>query len=328
MSLAYFKLNKQYKSMDILSKIKFFYKYANDLNEASYAVEKLKSDKFFDSSLWFSKNPSVSNIDKSFAIFDKKLQNKVKEYGIDYEDSIEYKELKEFIIQSFNEKFGRFKLNAKKVVNLLEDQGNTGLYVLIHDLIHQVFQFYFTDAIESQIYEDDEESGYYIPLLDRLYEDIASSLSNFQPKMSDQGIFAYLDNLFIIKGSEYIKENDGIENFKSLVNEVFTIAKSELRQKKVNNKLKQFADGFFSKLKGQILNKMTSILDQIEDEEELSSIWRLSGLQDEFEKEYYKRIDESELLNEEDAVVLRNWLMSCIKKANEILNKDYYSDED
>jgi len=308
-----------------MSLIQKFYKILTakkDSNNAVSAVEKLKNDNFFDSSLWFTKYPAISNLEKNFNIIDKKLKQKTKYNGFDYVDSPEYAELKEYILNSFDSYFKRFKLRSYKVEEFLSDQNSDDLFLLMHDLIHQVFQRYFVESIEAQSFSQDDDPGYYIPIMDRLYEDAASSLSNFQPKNSTQGLFTYLEDLFRIYGSNYEASE---ENLKSLIHEVFNIAKKELRSQS-DNRFKQFADGFLSKLKGEMLNRAGKIAKLVK--EDLSEVWSYYNLQEEYQSEYYERLDSHDLLDEEKAVILRNWLMGCIKKANEVLNKDYYNSED
>lgn len=310
--------------LNVIKRIHKFYKLANDSNNAASAVEKLKTDKFFDSSLWFTKDPAISNAAKNFNLIDKKLKQKVKDNGFDYSESPEYSELKEYILSSFDNYFKRFKLRSYEVEELLSDQENEDLFILMHDLIHQVFQRDFTQAIQSQSVDLDDDPGYYIPLMDRLYEDAASSLSNFQPKKSTQGLFEYLERLFQINAPDYEPSE---ENLKELINYVFNIAKQELR-KNGDNKFKQFADGFLSKLKGQMLNK-DNLLEALSlAEDDFGDIWKHYNLQELYEPEYYERLNDHDLLDEEKAVVLRNWLMSCLNKAKEVLNKDYYEDEE
>jgi len=312
--------------LNVIKRIFKFYKLANDSNSASLAVEKLKNDKFFDSSLWFTKDPAISNAAKNFNLIDKKLKQKVKSSGFDYIESREYSELKEYILSSFDKHFKRFKLRSLDVESLLSDQEQEDLFILMHDLIHQVFQKDFTQAIQSQSVDLDDDPGYYIPLMDRLYEDAASSLSNFRPKKSSQGLFEYLERLFQINVPDYEESEEGL---KELINNVFNIAKQELR-KNGDNKFKQFADGFLSKLKGQMLDR-DNLLEALHlAQNDFGDIWKHYNLQELYEPEYYERLNDHDLLDEEKAVVLRNWLMGCINKAKEVLNKDYdeYNDEE
>src|SRR5690606_1572472 len=104
---------------------------------------------------------------------------------------------------------------------------------------------------------------------------------------------------------------------KNLINEVFKIAKNELRSQK-DNKFKQFADGFLSKLKGQMLDthNFNYVINKVTAKNSLEDVWDLYGLQESNEDAYYERLDDSSLLDEEKAILLRNWLMACIKKTN------------
>jgi len=202
----------------------------------------------------------------------------------------------------------------------------------------------FTESLEKQnvhIFadEDDEDydEEYYIPLLDRIYEDIASSLSNFQPKKSNQGLFEYLKDVFII---EFNKEKQSDDDFplyvkdkvylkemtRRAIENTFKVAKRDLRSKNVSSKIKQFADGFFSKLKHHMLNNIS--LDNLSDYDIAKSIFKKIDPQSHFEPEYYKRLDEHQVVDDEIDLALREWLMKCNNKANEILNKNYSESED
>lgn len=333
----------------LTDKINFFLRKAQDLNSAALGVEKLRNDNLLKNNLLFTKKPTTSNIEKEFGKINKKLKNYAEGIFGSYADSPIYEEFIDFVLDTYDSIFRKYKISANRVYHYLDEQSRENdekidLFILIHDLIHQALQSNFTESLEKQnvhIFadEDDEDydEEYYIPLLDRIYEDIASSLSNFQPKKSNQGLFEYLKDVFII---EFNKEKQSDDDFplyvkdkvylkemtRRAIENTFKVAKRDLRSKNVSSKIKQFADGFFSKLKHHMLNNIS--LDNLSDYDIAKSIFKKIDPQSHFEPEYYKRLDEHQVVDDEIDLALREWLMKCNNKANEILNKNYSESED
>jgi hypothetical protein len=301
-----------------------------DNNDAAFDFEKLRHDKV-NKDLWFSKEKSTSNADKIFATIDKKIIEAIKKNSYSDVDIGEFYKSSElidnyitYVIQSFNKNFP--DLNGMKVLNYLEDQdfmeGANPIFLLMHDLIHYSLQSDFNERLSSQTQEMDDEPSYYIPLMDRVYEDIASSLSNFQPKKSSQGIFEYLEKIFQLKLEEHDNYPDlEIEDCKEVINSTFNHAKNELRGRlndKFPNKVKQFLDGFFSRMKFFMLKNLENAFDTIRTIDDLYNRFKL---QENFEKEYYSRMDNSEILEQETSSNLRKWMIDCLNQASKLINQ-------
>ena len=319
------------------------------------------------SDLWFGNRMAQLNDDiNNFAIFDKKVKDAIKDlgdnYGIVDSSSDGYvssfylshdktQELIKFICDSYNRKFP--KINAYDVLNHLENEGSLDpksgivvnpIFILIHDLIHQVIEYDFVNQLETQ---QDEEGDEVITLMDQLNEDLASSLSGFQPTASrtSQGLAAYIKFLFLknFKGKNNYSRGELVQ----AIEKTFHFAKAELRNKvdkiktnlgesyvskskKVPAKVKQLVDGILSKLKHQMLSNVDNVIaskDDIGYRRYYGSVWEAFELQDVFD-EYNEKIIESSIIEQADSSALRSWMIECLSKMKELLNYFEYGFEE
>jgi hypothetical protein len=307
------------------------------------------------SGLWFGNRMAKINNDiNNFAIFDNKIKNAIKNLEINYgiigsssdKDIKSFylshdktKELIKFICDSYNQKFP--KINAYDILNHLENQGvldsksenvESPIFILIHDLIHQVIEHDFVNQLTTQKDKDNKEV---ITLMDQLNEDLASSLSGFQPiNETSQGLAGYIRFLFI-KNFKGHSKREIIQT----IEEIFHIAKAELRNKfdkikpnlsesyiskskEVPPKVKQLVDGILSKLKHQMLSNVDNFiafaLKPLEGFTS-SNAWNAFKLQNIFD-EYNKKITESSIIEQTDSSALRSWMIGCLSKMKELLN--------
>lgn len=351
----------------LFEKINYFYKLAG-------APEFLKlrepSDrKRLSGELWFGdRMAQVNNDMRNFAILDNRIVNALKkieeDYGIigtyDVSEINAYylkhpktQELIRYICNSYNNKFpGR---NAYEVAGKLENDGQLDpdsgivqnpIFILIHDLIHQIIEPDFVQQLQ------DQESGEVITLMDEISEDIASSLSGFQPTYSTagQGLVSYLKRLF----NKYVKEtgktfsvNLSLSDLIEVINKTIHEAKAELRGKlakfeggqspeyrekvkKIPPEMRQLVDGILSKIKKQMLDKAKNDIFDSNGQYQLLNtnsriiavngpIWRAFDL-DEIFREYNEKILESRIISQSDSSALRGWMISCLAKMKELLN--------
>lgn len=311
------------------------------------------------SDLWFGNRMAELNSDMNgFAIFDNKIKKAIKSLESNYgvvggssDDAInrfylshpETQELIKFICNSYDQKFSGIK--SADVLNHLEMDGsldpksgavNNPIFILIHDLIHQIIEYDFIKQLETQ---QDDEGDEVITLMDQLNEDLASTLSGFQPraKNTSQGLAAYIKFLF----NRNFRENSDFtkENLESAINRTFHIAKAELRgkleklqsnltesyvskTKTVPPKVKQLVDGTLSKLKKEMMDKVDNVIDlksNIGYRKRYNSAWDAFELQDVFD-EYNQKIIDSSIIEQSDSSALRNWMIECLGKMNGLLN--------
>lgn len=294
--------------------------------------------------LWFTENLAKRNNDsKNFAILDNKIIKVLKDLNEQYyftEDDItnfyldhpKTQDLIYFICNSYNKFFP--KLNSYSVLDNLKNDGtldpesgvaSNPIFILIHDLIHQVIEADFIEQLQNQKNEETDEN---ITLLDQLNEDLASTLSNFQPDNPNQGLQYYLKQLFF----KNLKSNKITETeLEHAIEKTFYQAKAELRNKidklslnknyknKIKNvppKLKQLIDGLLSKIKHQMIQKIDEIKDNSYSYEIL---WKEFELEDIFEQ-YNLSILESNVIEQSDSSALKAWMLTCLPKMKELLN--------
>jgi hypothetical protein len=311
--------------------------------------------------LWFGPQIAKLNDDaKNFAIIDNKIKKAIKQLDSNYSivgagNKDEYKitayylshpktqDLIKFICNSYNKNFPH--LNAEVVKeNLINDgsldpdseEDDNPIFILIHDLIHQVIEHDFVNQLESQRGDDEDV----VTLLDQLNEDLASSLSSFQPgvKRSSQGLAYYLKLLFLNNLKNNTK-NYTANDLVDAINKTFHRAKAELRGKldtiseqlsssykeKIKQtppKVKQLVDGFLSKLKNEMMNKVTDVIDNKEligYNKKYTDIWSAFELQDLFD-EYNSNIMQSSIISQPDSSALRSWMIGCFNQMKQLLH--------
>lgn len=311
------------------------------------------------SNLWFGNRMAETPSDmKNFAIFDNKIRQAIRSlesnYGVVggssdkdinkfYLSHPKTQELIQFICDSYNRKFSG--INANDVLNHLESNDSLDsnpIFILIHDLIHQVIEYDFVKQLETQ--EDDEGDGV-ITLMDQLNEDLSSSLSGFQPsakKNVGQGLAAYIKNIFSknISSNFYKLEHEPAQKeLETAIDNTFHIAKAELRgklekiksnlpesyvskTKPIPPKVKQLVDGILSKLKQAMKENIDQVINSRDDigyRGYYQDIWEAFELQDIFD-EYNQKIIESSVIEQADSSALRSWMIECLGKMKELLN--------
>lgn len=314
---------------------------------AAYEFLQLRNLKNPKLQLWFTENiAKLNNDSKNFAILDNKIIKVLKDLNQDYyftEDDItnfyldhpKTQNLIYFICNSYNKFFP--KLNSYSVLDNLKNEGtldpesgtvNNPIFILIHDLIHQVIESDFIEQLQNQ---QDPDSNYdNITLLDQLNEDLASTLSNFQPENPNQGLQYYLKNLFF-KNLRDISNVNEVDLYQA-IEKTFYQAKAELRNKidklslnesyknkikDVPPKLKQLVDGLLSKIKYQMIQK----IDEIKGKSFgfYGRLWEEFELEDIFEQ-YNLSILESNIIEQSDSSALKAWMLTCLPKMKELLN--------
>ena len=339
---------------DIVKLSNYYYKLA-----AAPEFLKLKEQSGFSSNFWFGPEIAALNDDaKNFAILDnriiKNINNINKNYYITDDVNSYYMQhpktenLINFICQSYNKKFPQ--LNSQLVKEQLENQGLLGphaessgssqpIFMLIHDLIHQVVENDFVEQLKNQ---EDEDGNSTITFMDQLNEDIASSLSNFQPNpnRSAQGLVHYLRS-FYDKFFNEDKDKASEEKLKKVIEKTFYYAKAELRGKieKIKNNLsqsyvakskeapaeiKQLVDGILSKLKNYMISMIPHVLYNIDDigyRKTYSSFWEAFESDFIFE-DYNDKLLSTKLIKQEDSSALRSWMIECLQKMKEL--NDYF----
>jgi len=345
------KIKSLVKAVDLFAKLAAspeFFQLRNPLGK------KLHAD------LWIGNRMAVLNSDMNgFAIFDNKIKKSIKSlddnYGVAggfgevainifYLSNPRTQELIKSICDSYDRNFPGIK--SADVLNHLEKDGSLDpksgaavdnpIFILIHDLIHQIIEHDFIKQLEDQ---QDDEGDEVITLMDQLNEDLASTLSGFQPsaKNTSQGLVAYIKFLFnrdFRENSEFTKEN-----LESVINRTFHIAKAELRgkleklksnltesyvgkTKTVPPKVKQLVDGTLSKLKKEMTDKVDNIIRLKSDigyRKTYNSVWEAFELQDVLD-EYNQKIIDSSIIEQSDSSALRRWMVECLSKMNGLLN--------
>lgn len=342
----------------ICNKINLFFKLA-----ASPETFKLTNNfgKKMYSDLWFGESMAeLNNETKNFAVLDNKIKaairNLERNYGIigseDVEDVTKFylshdktQELIRFICDSYDQKM---TVSSQNVLQHLLDDGSLDpdsgiatnpIFILMHDLIHQAIEHDFVEQLENQ------QDGEVITLLDQLNEDLASSLSNFQPKAnaSNQGLVAYIRYHFLRNLKNDFSEQDLV----NAIEKTFYLAKAELRSKidkiklnmseeyvskmkKVSPKLKQLVDGILSKLKYAMLQGVKSVANSkqaIGYGKYYKNAFDAFELQEIFD-EYNEKITTSLVMDQVDSSALRAWMISCLSKMKELLNYFEYGFEE
>lgn len=352
------------KKEQLYKKVNYFYRLA-----AAPEFLKLRTPtdrKMLGGDLWFGANMAQVNSDmNNFAILDNRIVNALKkiesEYGIigssDVTEINAYylrhpktQNLIDFICNTYNDKFpGR---DAYAVKQNLENDGQLDpdsgvvlnpIFILIHDLIHQIIEPDFVQQLQEQ------RSGEVITLMDEISEDVASSLSGFQPssRNAGQGLVLYLKRLF----NKYVREtgktfsvNFDLSDLLEVINKTIHEAKAELRGKlakfeesqsgeyrekikAIPAEMKQLVDGILSKVKNQMIDRAKNYIFDKDEKYQLSRqepVWLAFDLDPIF-KEYNQKILESRIIPQADSSALRNWMIGCLAKMKELLN--YFENE-
>ena len=298
--------------------------------------------------IWFGDAVAESTINKNFAIFDRKLLKLVLENGIidSRKHVYEYNEfllnndnVRNFLANISNEYSKLFPgLNPEQVINNVKNQNSEYggieniLFMIIHDLIHNVLDSKFVESLSNR--EDDTTS-----LLDELNEDLASSVSNFEPNPSGQGIFKYIKQLFcdFYLNNEFdkYKENPEQKIIDAIIKSIGH-AKLELRGKidkivsnntirlnrikkspKFSNQAKQLLDGFLSKIKNNLINQVKNT--NFENPFDLFEISEKINFDDLLD-EWYERIRDSSVLNQTEGSALSIWLRYVFGEMDKLYN--------
>lgn len=308
------------------------------------------------SDLWFGDRMSEANGDKYFAILDRSNLDAIRKSAIgstlDTEELAGWylmhektQSLIRFIGQRYNKYFPN--LDFTNVLNHLEQEGSLDprsgvttpnpIFIFIHDLIHQVLQSDFTDSLNNQRSREDESLN--PSLLDELNEDIASSMSNFQPGIKNigQGLFVYLRNGFTKAYGNQVATD---VNIRQALEKTFHQAKAELRSKidglanshefqnqKIPAQVKQMVDGFLSRAKHKMLSQLEDVIDEAV-EFKMNSGYRIFELFDlrELASEYYQKINESSVVDQADSSALRGWMIECLGEMKKL--NDYFKNLD
>jgi hypothetical protein len=307
--------------------------------------------------LWFGDQMAEANNDKYFAILDRDNLNAIKalsdeglfyvskeELPVWYLQNEKTQETMRFIVDRYNRYFPQ--LDGNTVLSYLRDYGdldpdsgassNNPIFILVHDLIHQALQSQFVQRLHEN--REREDQGLLVPLVDELYEDIASSLSNFQPGIKNigQGVFSYLANTFNKKWVTQVPTDDTL---RSTIEATFHQVKAELRGKidglsnkheisntKVPNQIKQLVDGILSKAKYQMLQQVPDVVTQAvaRNITIAQSIFKLFDLR-EIQQQYYERLMASSIVDQTNSSALRAWMLECLQ-AMKNLNKYFRYD--
>lgn len=306
---------------------KYYEKYAG-----SQEFLKLRDDP--KAKLWISRQMAEQYNAKEFAIFDKKIQSLEQEYGFEprsYLNDSETKKLIKFILDKYDFYFKYKNISGYNVYSRLIDEleyTDNPIFLLMHDLIHQVLSVNFIEELENEKELDDQ--GLYPGLSNELNEDIASYLSNIVFNKPNQGLFRYIKTHI----ANYLKElnnrniihdlSDARTNLSDAINFAFHRAKAELRGKtnkfedmeksKISSSKKQLIDGFLSKIKVELLSQVENFsLNEIKNIN-LDKFWL-----DDLLEEYYDKINKSEVVGQTDGAALTAWMRECLAKMHNLV---------
>ena len=348
---------------NILKLSQMFLKHA--VSQSMLALRRPMDRKYLGSNNWFGQNmnPEAPYLDMDnfeIAKFDKENIQSIKKI-IDngfldgnpkeiYLENLKTNEFIDFLISSYNKYFGK-RFDANNVVNNLVDemeQFETPLWVIIHDLIHQVLEPKFVKNLSTR-YEYEETTV----LADEIYEDLASSLSNFQPSgLNEFGrkrqsfLVQYIETIF---NQNFDKSYDA-ESLKFAIEKTFHILKAELRNKietisdeisenhlekfkstqVASAKIKQLVDGMLSKFKFEMIQQIPGIIwkyenKQIGPNKEYMNVFEAFELED-IQDEYQTKILESDVIEQSDSSSLRTWMievLQAIKKLNHYFKYEF-----
>lgn len=301
---------------------------------ASQEFLKLKNDP--KASLWISKQMAGKNDAKEFAVFDQKLRKIYKDMGFQdsYIESPETQKLIKFILESYNSFFKYKNISSYDVYVNIEDileTENYPIFLLMHDLIHQVFSATFVNDLQNE--RDRDENGLYPSLLNEINEDLASYLSNIAFNNPNQGIFRYIK----VNLKKYLSElnNKNIPkdeeqahyNLSKAIELTFHQAKAELRNKtkkfqdiennSIDKSKKQLIDGFLSKIKHSLLQQVDNFsLAEIKNFDVNSFYF------EDFIEDYYDKIEKSQIINQTDGAALTAWMRGCLEQMKKLV--DYF----
>lgn len=299
--------------------------------------------------LWISNQMAGYNHAKEFAIFDKKIQNLEREWGFQpksYLENPETKKLIKFILDTYDLYFKYKNISAYNVYSNLADEleyADNPIFLLIHDLIHQVLSVNFIEELQNE--KDIEDEGLNPSLSNELNEDIASYLSNIAFNNPNQGLFRYIKTHIF----NYLKElnnrnpiydlSDAQANLSDAVNFAFHRAKAELRGKinkfegmeksKISGSKKQLVDGLLSKMKAELLSQVDNFSINEIKKINIDKFWL-----DDLIEDYYDKIDKSEIIGQTDGAALTAWMRECLIKMNDLVRyfeniiDDYNNEED
>lgn len=286
--------------------------------------------------LWISRQMAGEYNAKEFAVFDKKMQEIDKDYGLDpksYLNDSDTKQLIKFILDSYNTFFKNKKISSYDVYSNIEGEleyTDNPIFLLMHDLIHQVLSVNFIQELQNE--QDLDQEGLYPSLSNELNEDIASYLSNIAFTDPNQGLFRYIKTYI----SYYLKELndknmpknilDGRDNLTTAINMTFHRVKAELRGKthkfedmektQFSSKKKQLVDGFLSSMKQELLSQIDNFSLQDIKNRNIKQFWF-----NDLVESYYDKIEKSEVVGQTDGAALTAWMRGCLTKMNELLQR-------
>lgn len=351
-------------------------------SQAIMSLRNPRSQKYLGGDLFFGKEMAQLNTDaENFAVFDRKNIHAIQDAyenntGANFSNKQEVakiylehpktQELINFIIVSYNKYFP--KLSGERVYEHLKNEGldyettgfvsETPIFILIHDLIHQVIESGFVTTLENQ-----DEIG--ITLMDEINEDMASTFSGFSPEKPF--LPRYLERTFLSflrknEGLPGTRENHFVDELKQIIEKTFHQAKAELRGKintiaenlskeyvdkarlnLASGKIKQFFDGVLSKYKHEMMISIPYALEAIEGgdigyNKTYSSLFQAFELGS-LNERYQEDLQKSDLIPQIEASSLRAWVLECLRKMKEINNyfqnqlegeliSEYQNDED
>jgi hypothetical protein len=184
-------------------------------------------------------------------------------------------------------------------------------------------------------------------LADEIYEDLVSSLSNFQPSGYNQYnskmqsfLVQYIETIF----NQHFDKNHNYESLKFAIDKTFHILKAELRNKInsivdeisenhlnkfkstqiASNKIKQLVDGVLSKFKFEMTQQIPDVISyhnsgQIGSNKEYKNTFDAFQLEN-IQNEYQEKILEADIIEQADSSALRAWMIEVLKEIKKLNN--------